>query len=76
MAVSENGQFLAVVNEKGNLYVWQAKTAQSASHGFIPLASIKSAHSPYAIKCAFSPNSEYFKVNITLFCFNLLLECW
>lgn len=58
IAISDDGEFLAAVNENGNLYTWTCKSNQTASSGFTPLQKIKSVHKPYATKCLFSPNSK------------------
>lgn len=58
VAISDDGEKLAMINELGNLYIWSSQSAQSASNSFVPLEVIKSAHKPYATKCIFSPNSQ------------------
>lgn len=59
VAISEDGDKLAVVNENGNLYVWLSKSSETASAGFVPFGRVRAVHHPYATKCLFSPNSQY-----------------
>lgn len=58
IAISPNGQLMAVVNNKGNCYVWKLITREAHLTETEPKLKID-AHKKYALRCRFSPDSQF-----------------
>lgn len=58
IAISPNGQLMAVVNNKGNCYIWTLIKRENHLTETEPKLKVD-AHKKYALRCRFSPDSKF-----------------
>lgn len=59
VAISPNGMFMAAVNNKGNCYIWNLTSSCDNSLSTLQPRQKIEAHKRYALRCKFSPDSNY-----------------
>ncbi|ODM97220.1 Target of rapamycin complex subunit lst8 [Orchesella cincta] len=59
VAIDANGKFLAAVNNKGDCYVWSLDADGDGDHLRLSPFHRMKAHKRYALKCCFSPDSNF-----------------
>lgn len=59
IAISPDGLFMAAVNNKGNCYIWNLKSSNDTQLSSLQPKQKIEAHKRYAVRCKFSPDSNY-----------------
>lgn len=59
VAISPDGAYLAAVNNRGVCYIWSLKSSPHQSLSVMEPKTKIMAHSKFALRCKFSPDSNY-----------------
>lgn len=59
ISISQNGQFMAAVNNKGNCYIWSLSSSNDSRLSVLQPKLKIEAHKRYALRCKFSPDSRF-----------------
>lgn len=59
VAISIDGMYMAAVNNKGNCYIWNLSSSSDTNLSTLQPKQKIEAHKRYALRCKFSPDSNY-----------------